>query len=490
MMDAKKLLSAISYIEQHGSVESPQVNSIVFDSRKVTANDIFVATHGTQVDGHQYIDKAIDLGAKIIICEELPATLNPEIAYYRVKSSQESLGILASTFYDFPTQKLKVIGVTGTNGKTSTTSMLYQLFTNLGYKVGLLSTIDIKIAGEVTTATHTTPDAISIQANMARMVNAGCTYCFMEVSSHAIDQQRIAGIQFCGAVFTNITHDHLDYHKTFANYIQAKKKFFDDLTPSSFALVNLDDKNGKIMIQNTKARTKTFSMRSASDYQVRIIDMSKSDMTIKIDQHELILKIVGEFNAYNALSAYAVAVELGMPREEILIQLSKIAPVEGRMDIIVSAKGNVTGVIDYAHTPDAVEKALVEIGKMRKIGKIITVIGCGGNRDQTKRPIMAQLATKFSDQVILTSDNPRNEDPKAIIQEMKSGLLPDESKKSITVVDRREAINTACMLAEPNDIIALIGKGHEKYQEINGEKLPFDDKAELQNAMNIHIHEN
>jgi UDP-N-acetylmuramoyl-L-alanyl-D-glutamate--2,6-diaminopimelate ligase len=262
------------------------------------------------------------------------------------------------------------------------------------------------------------------------------------------------------------------------------------LTTNSFALINLDDKNGKVMIQNTRARTKTFSMRSASDYQVRIIDMSKSDMTIKIDQQELILNIVGEFNAYNALSAYAVALELGMSKEEVLIQLSKIAPVEGRMDIIVSAKGNVTGVIDYAHTPDAVEKALVEIGKMRKIGKIITVIGCGGNRDQTKRPIMAKLATKFSDQVILTSDNPRNEDPKVIIQEMKTGLLPDEAKKSITVVDRREAINTACMLAESNDIIALIGKGHEKYQEINGEKLPFDDKAELQNAMNIHIHEN
>jgi len=490
MMDAKNLLSAISFIEQHGSAESLLVHAIVFDSRKVTANDIFVATRGTQVDGHQYIDKAIALGAKIIICEELPATLNPTIAYYRVKSSQEALGILASAYYDFPTEKLKVIGVTGTNGKTSTTTMLYQLFTNLGFKVGLLSTIDIKIAGEVTTATHTTPDAVSIQANMARMVDAGCTYCFMEVSSHAVDQHRIAGIRFCGAVFTNITHDHLDYHKTFANYIQAKKKFFDDLTPESFALVNLDDKNGKIMIQNTSARTKTFSMRSASDHQVRIIDMSISDMTIKIDQHELILKIVGEFNAYNALSAYAVAVELGMPREEILVQLSKIAPVEGRMDIIVSLKGNVTGVIDYAHTPDAVEKALIEIGKMRKIGKIITVIGCGGNRDQAKRPIMAQLATKFSDQVILTSDNPRNEDPRAIIQEMKNGLQPDEAKKSITVVDRREAINTACMLAESNDIIALIGKGHEKYQEINGEKFPFDDKAELQDAMNNHIHEN
>ena len=357
--------------------------------------------------------------------------------------------------------------------------MLYDLFTLLGYKVGLLSTIQIRIGEETLSATHTTPDALAIQKNMALMVDKGCAYCFMEVSSHAIEQERISGIKFAGAVFTNITHDHLDYHLTFANYIAAKKKLFDGLDKTSFSIINMDDRNGRVMVQNTASKVKTLAMHSLSEYRGKILEMTMTYMSMLMNEDEVMLKVVGEFNAYNALSAYGVAIELGMKKENVLLNLSKIEPVEGRIDVISSQYKNVKGVIDYAHTPDAVEKILIEIGKINKSGKIITVIGCGGNRDKDKRPIMAQLACKFSDKVILTSDNPRNEDPKIIIDEMKNGLDKEAMRRVLTVIDRREAIKSACMLAEENDIIALVGKGHEKYQEINGEKFPFDDKVEL-----------
>jgi len=456
------------------------ISSIVFDSRKVEKDCIFVATRGTQVDGHNYISTAIEQGASVIVCEDFLEKTDDKTTYIQVQNSQFALGILASNFYANPSSNLIVVGVTGTNGKTSTTTMLYNLFTNLGYKVGLLSTIDIKIGNEIIQATHTTPDAVSIQKSMAMMVEKNCTYCFMEVSSHAIDQDRIAGIKFRGGVFSNITHDHLDYHKTFQNYIQAKKKFFDQLSVEAFAISNIDDRNGKIMVQNCKASVKTMAMHTMADYTVKILDATLDFMNVKMDGEEIILKLAGEFNAYNALASYAVARELGMDKAEVLIQLSKIEPVEGRIDIVQAENTKVRGVVDYAHTPDAVEKLLVEINKINKKGSIITVIGCGGNRDKEKRPIMAQLAAKYSHRVILTSDNPRNEDPKAILEDMKLGLSSEDMKKTLVVVDREEAIKTACLLAKNEDIITLVGKGHEKYQEINGEKFPFDDKVLLQ----------
>lgn len=479
MKQLSELLIGVDVLKKINIETDMPITSVVFDSRKVEKGSLFIATKGTQVDGHNYIHTAISLGASAILCEAIPEDLHKEVTYIQVSNSQFSLGIIASNLYDNPSKKLIVIGVTGTNGKTSTTTLLYQLFSKLGYKVGLLSTIQIKIADETIPSTHTTPDAISIQKSMRMMVDAGCTYCFMEVSSHAIDQDRIAGIKFRGGLFTNITHDHLDYHKTFQNYIEAKKKFFDQLSTESFAITNIDDRNGKVMTQNTKATVKTIAMHSLADYTVKILDATLDFMTVKMDGEEIVLKLAGEFNAYNALSSYAIARELGIDKSQILIQLSNIEPVEGRIEIVLAENSKVRGVVDYAHTPDAVEKLLLEINKINKQGKLITVIGCGGNRDKEKRPIMAQLAAKYSHRVILTSDNPRNENPKDIIDEMKLGLTVEDMKKTLVVIDRTEAIKTACLLAENEDIIALVGKGHEKYQEINGEKLPFDDKEKL-----------
>lgn len=480
------LLQGIAILQEYNIDQALNITSVVFDSRKVEQGSLFVATRGTQVDGHQFINTAIEKGAVAIVCEEV---LDKNIPSIQVANSQKALGLLAANFYNNPTKNLIVVGVTGTNGKTSTTTMLHQLFSYLGYKVGLLSTIRIKIGEETTEATHTTPDAISIQKAMSEMVEKGCTYCFMEVSSHAIDQERIAGIHFSGGVFTNITHDHLDYHKTFQNYIQAKKKFFDDLPTNAFAITNIDDKNGKVMVQNCKAKIATMAMHTMADYTVKILDSSLDYMTVKINQEEITLNIAGEFNAYNALASYAVASELGIAPNEILVQLSKIKPVEGRIDIVQAPHSKVRGVIDYAHTPDAVEKILVEMGKINKTGKIITLIGCGGDRDKEKRPLMAQLAAKYSHRLILTSDNPRSEEPKQIIDDMKLGLVSDDLKKTLVVVEREEAIKTACMLAENEDIIVLLGKGHEKYQEIKGVKYPFDDKEILKNQLSLIVNQ-
>lgn len=480
MRTVRKLIKELDIQNIVNQNDDIQIEGIAFDSRKVEKGYLFVATKGTHVDGHSYIDKAIELGAIAILCEELPANTRADISYVVVGNSQYALGLLASSYYDDPSSKMTVVGITGTNGKTSTATMLFQLMTHLGYKCGLLSTIQIQIGSETIHATHTTPDALAIQSNMARMVDAGCSYCFMEVSSHAIDQWRIAGIDFHIGVFTNITHDHLDYHKTFANYIDVKKKFFDDLSPNAVAIVNIDDKHGRVMIQNTQAKKKTLALHSMADYTLKIMDMTMSYMTVRLqNQDEVTLNVVGEFNAYNALSSYAVAIALGMKKEEVLLALTKIEPVEGRIDVITSPHRNIRGVIDYAHTPDAVEKVLVEISKIRKEGNIITVIGCGGDRDREKRPLMASLAAQYSHRVILTSDNPRSEDPKEIIDEMKTGLSSDGLKKSLTIIHRSEAIKSACMLADEGDIIVLVGKGHEKYQEINGVKSPFDDKEEL-----------
>lgn len=489
MKKLSELLKGIEIARSINILADSEVSAIVFDSRKVEPNALFVATKGTQVNGHEFISKAIEKGATAILCEVLPEEINSSIVYIIVANSQFALGILAANFYDNPSEKLKVVGVTGTNGKTSTTTMLFDLFTLLGYKVGLLSTIQIRVGTEIISATHTTPDAISIQKSMQYMVEKGCEYCFMEVSSHAIDQDRIAGIEFKGGVFTNITHDHLDYHLTFQNYIQAKKKFFDHLSKNAFAITNIDDRNGKVMLQNSASVKKTMAMHSFADYTVKILESTMESMLVRMDGNEINLNVMGEFNAYNALSCYAVAIELGMKKEEVLIQLTKLKPVEGRIDIVQTPNTKVKGIVDYAHTPDAVEKLLVEIGKINKHGKLITVIGCGGNRDKEKRPVMAKLASQYSDRVILTSDNPRNENPKDIIDDMKSGLDESGNKKTIIVIDRAEAIKTACLLAAGEDVIALVGKGHEKYQEINGEKLPFDDKICLKENMELIINE-
>ena len=483
------LLVGIEIVTSHHLSNDREVSAIIFDSRKVVPSSIFVATKGTQVDGHQFITTAIEKGALIIICEILPESIHVGITYIQVANSQRALGLLASNFYNNPSKKLKVVGVTGTNGKTSTTTMLFDLFTLLGYKVGLLSTIQIRVGDEIIPATHTTPDAVSIQKSMQYMVDKGCEYCFMEVSSHAVDQDRIAGIEFVGGVFTNITHDHLDYHLTFQNYIQAKKKFFDCLSKNAFAITNIDDKNGKVMLQNTKATKKTMAMHGMADYTVKILELTMESMLVKMDGAEINLNVVGEFNAYNALSSYAVAIELGMNNIDVLVQLSKLRPVEGRIDVVQTKNTKVKGIVDYAHTPDAVEKLLVEIGKINKSGKLLTVIGCGGNRDKEKRPVMAKLAAQYSDRVILTSDNPRNENPKDIIDEMRGGLDAEAIKKTLVVIDRAEAIKTACLLASGEDVIALVGKGHEKYQEINGEKLPFDDKVCLKENMELITNE-
>lgn len=483
------LLVGIEILNSHHLSKDRAVSAVVFDSRMVVPDCLFVATKGTQVDGHIYIKSAIEKGASTIVCEILPDNIHEEITYIVVESSQRSLGLLASNYYDRPSEKLKVVGVTGTNGKTSTTTMLFDLFSFLGYKVGLLSTIQIKVGEETIPATHTTPDAVSIQKSMQYMVEKGCEYCFMEVSSHAVDQDRIAGIEFRGGVFTNITHDHLDYHQTFQNYIQAKKKFFDGLTIEAFAITNIDDKNGKVMLQNTKAVKKSMGMHSMADYTVKILELGMESMLVKMDGNEISLNVVGEFNAYNALSCYAVAMELGMNKVDVLVQLSKLRSVEGRIDIVQTKNTKVKGIVDYAHTPDAVEKLLIEIGKINKQGRLITVIGCGGNRDKEKRPIMAKLAAQYSDRVILTSDNPRNENPKEIIDEMRKGLDETATKKTLVVIDRAEAIKTACLLASGEDVIALVGKGHEKYQEINGQKFPFDDKICLKENLELITNE-
>lgn len=466
-----------------------EVSSLAFDSRNVQANSLFIAARGTQVDGHNFIAKAIEQGARSIVCENLPDTLVAGVSYLVVDNSHRALGRIAANFYGRPSESIKVVGITGTNGKTSTATMLYELFTLLGHKVGLISTIQIRIEKDVIPSTHTTPDALSIQKTLRAMADRGCDYCFMEVSSHAIDQHRIAGIAYAGAVFTNITHDHLDYHLTFQNYLQAKKKFFDFLPNAAFAITNLDDRNGKVMLQNTQARKKTFAMHSLADYNVKILESGMGGMLIKINGHDVHVQLVGEFNAYNLLACYAVAIELGYHTDEVLLQMTKLMPVEGRLEIVQTKNTKVRGVVDYAHTPDAVEKLLVEITKVKNKGKIITVIGCGGNRDKDKRPVMAKLAAQYSDRVLLTSDNPRNEDPRDIIQEMKAGLDDKDLKKTLVVIDRAEAIKTACLLAEDEDIIALLGKGHEKYQEIKGEKIPFDDKVLLKEGMEIIVNE-
>jgi UDP-N-acetylmuramoyl-L-alanyl-D-glutamate--2,6-diaminopimelate ligase len=459
------------------------VKAIRLDSRRVEKGDLFVAVKGTQVDGHAFIQTAIEKGAAAVVCSDMPAELNEAVVYVQVKESSRALAHIASNFYDNPSEKLKLVAVTGTNGKTSVATILYNLFVNLGYKSGLLSTVVNKINDEIIEATHTTPDAVSLNELLAAMVEKGCDYCFMEASSHAIHQNRTYALDFDGAVFTNLTHDHLDYHGTFRNYINAKKQLFDFLPSKAFALVNADDKNGKVMLQNTSAKKYTYALQHMADFNAKILESDFSGMVLNVDGLEMHTRLVGNFNAYNLLAVFATASLLGVDKMEILTALSALSGAEGRFEYVRSDKDKVVGIVDYAHTPDALKNVLDTINQIRN-GKnnVITVVGAGGNRDAAKRPLMASIAAKLSNKVILTSDNPRNEEPEAILAEMKSGIEVVDRKKVITIVQRDEAIRAAVSMAESGDVILVAGKGHEKYQEIKGIKYPFDDKQKLMEA--------
>ncbi|MVZ65511.1 UDP-N-acetylmuramoyl-L-alanyl-D-glutamate--2,6-diaminopimelate ligase [Sphingobacterium sp. DK4209] len=479
----KELLHAIPVKDYLGSLDV-EVSSVCLDSRKAAAGSAFVAVRGQQTDGHLYIEKAVGLGASVILLEEYPSETKEGVTYILVDDSSFALGVFAANFYGNPSKDLKLVGVTGTNGKTTVATLLFNLFSQLGYHVGLLSTVQNQIGNRVIPATHTTPDPISLNALLRSMVDDGCDYCFMEVSSHAIVQQRIAGLRFAGGIFTNITHDHLDFHGTFANYIKAKKKFFDDLDRYAFALTNIDDKNGQVMLQNTFAHHKTYGLQQMADFKAKILESHFDGMLLQIDAQELWVKLVGHFNAYNLLAVYGAAILLEQETIKVLTALSEITGAEGRFETIRSSQG-IVAIVDYAHTPDAVENVLETILDLRKPGQqILTVLGCGGDRDKTKRPEMAEVASRLSDKVILTSDNPRSEDPVQIIKDMEAGLVADKRKNVFSITDRREAIRAAVHLAQPGDVVLVAGKGHEKYQEVNGVRNHFDDKEELEKIFN------
>lgn len=477
-MKLNQLLTSIEFLQIVGASDI-EITGVNIDSRSITQGHLFIAMCGTQADGHMYIEASIESGAAAILCEKMPQNLHPQITYVQVKNSEDVVGKIATTFYGDPTSKLKLVGVTGTNGKTTIATLLYNTFRHLGYKTGLLSTVCNYIDNKPIPTEHTTPDAITLNQLLSEMVKAGCEYAFMEVSSHAIAQKRIGGLQFAGGIFTNLTRDHLDYHKTVDNYLKAKKTFFDNMPKGAFSLTNLDDKNGLVMTQNTKSKTYTYSLRSLSDFKGRVLESHFEGMLLDFNNHELVVQFIGKFNASNLLAVYGAAVLLGQEEEDVLITLSTLHPVSGRFDSIRSPKGY-TAIVDYAHTPDALINVLDAIhGVLEGKGKIITVVGAGGNRDKGKRPIMAKEAVKSSDQVIITSDNPRFEEPQDIINDMLAGLNADEKKKTISIVDRKEAIRTACMIAQKGDVILVAGKGHENYQEIKGIKHHFDDKEVL-----------
>ncbi|MDK2770930.1 MAG: UDP-N-acetylmuramoyl-L-alanyl-D-glutamate--2,6-diaminopimelate ligase [Flavobacterium sp.] len=451
------------------------VNKIEFDSRKVELNDIFVAIRGTLSDGHDFIEKAVNQGAVAIVCEEFPSKIVNGVTYVKVENSNEALAHLANNFYNNPSSKLRLVGVTGTNGKTTIASLLYQMFKKAGYKVGLLSTVKIMVDETEYKATHTTPDSLTINHFLNEMIEVGCEFCFMEVSSHGIHQKRTEGLHFEGGIFTNLSHDHLDYHKTFAEYRDVKKSYFDNLPKTAFAITNVDDKNGSVMLQNTKAKKITYAIKSYADYKAQVLENQFTGLLLKINNNEVWTKLIGSFNAYNLLAIYATAVELGIEQNEALRLLSELESVSGRFQYFISS-GKITAIVDYAHTPDALENVLNTINNIRtKNEELITVVGCGGDRDKTKRPIMAQIASELSTKAIFTSDNPRTEDPQVIIEEMEKGVEAQNFKKTVSILDRKQAIKTACQLAQPNDIILIAGKGHETYQEINGVRHDFDD---------------
>lgn len=474
MISLKDILYGVGLTAVSGTT-AKLVNYICFDSRAVALDDVFVAIKGSLSDGHTFIKKAIDLGANAIVCEKMPEELINEISYIEVEDSKKALAIMASNFYGNPSKNLKLVGVTGTNGKTTVSSLLYQLFKKAGYKVGLLSTIKIMVDEEEYTTMHTTPDALTINKYLSLMSEAGVEFCFMEASSHGIDQRRTNGLLFAGAIFTNLSHDHLDYHQSFAEYRDVKKSLFDGLPKTAFALTNIDDKNGLLMLQNTKAKKYTYALKSYSDYRAQILENQFSGQLLKIENNELWTKLIGHFNAYNILAIYATADLLGLEKLEILKLLSELENVDGRFQYFIS-KQRITAIVDYAHTPDALKNVLITISALRTGNEsVITVVGCGGDRDKSKRPVMGHIASSMSNKVIFTSDNPRTEPPNDIISEMEAGVEPQNVKKVLAIENREQAIKTACQLAHAQDIILLAGKGHETYQETNGNRIEFDD---------------
>ncbi|MES2863489.1 MAG: UDP-N-acetylmuramoyl-L-alanyl-D-glutamate--2,6-diaminopimelate ligase [Bacteroidota bacterium] len=478
----KDILYKVTIEAVHGSTDLP-IEKIEFDSRNVSNNDVFVAIKGSLSDGHQFIDKAISLGAAVVVCEDLPATLLENITYVKVQNSNQALSYLAANYYNNPSQKLKLIGITGTNGKTTIASLLFQMFKKAGYKVGLLSTVKIMVDETEYKATHTTPDSLTINQYLDEMVEVGCEFCFMEVSSHGIHQKRTESLHFEGGVFTNLSHDHLDYHDTFAEYRDVKKSFFDNLPKSAFAITNVDDKNGVVMLQNTVARKRTYALKTYADFKAQVLENQLSGLVLKINNDEVWTKLIGSFNAYNLLAIYGVALELGIESNEALRLLSELESVSGRFQFIIS-ESKITAIVDYAHTPDALENVLKTIEDIRtKNEQLITIVGCGGDRDKTKRPIMANIAASLSDKAIFTADNPRTENPQTIIEEMEAGVEGQNFKKTISILDRKQAIKTACQMANPGDIILIAGKGHETYQEINGVRHDFDDMQIVQELL-------
>lgn len=483
-----KLLKDILYkvrIEQVVGSTNTAIERIAFDSRQVVPFTAFVAIKGTQVDGHAFIDKAVESGASAIVCEELPTDLKEGVAYVRVADASQALGMLANNFFEEPSKQLKLVGITGTNGKTSVATLLFRLFRSLGYKCGLISTVEIRIGQKTVPSTHTTPDAVRLNELMAEMVEAGVTHCFMEVSSHSVVQERISGLRFAAGVFTNITHDHLDYHGTFAEYIKAKKRFFDQLPATAFGLVNADDANSAVMLQNTKATKRSYAVRNMADHRARVIENQLTGLHLNIDGHDLYARLVGEFNASNLLAVYTTAILLGEQPMAVLTALSDLEPPRGRFQVVRGANG-VLGIVDYAHTPDALKNVLKTINDVCGGNEqVITVVGCGGDRDRTKRPVMTRIAAELSGRVVLTSDNPRSEDPMAILNEMRTGIGPMEQHRVFVNVDRREAVRQAVGMAKPGDVVLLAGKGHETYQEIAGVKHPFDDVAVLKETLEL-----
>ncbi len=484
MPELKDILYKVSLTSSYGDM-SVDVKGICFDSRKVRPGFLFIAVKGTQSDGHEYITKAIDSGAIAVVCEKLPEAVTDKITFVSVKNSGQALGIIASNFFGNPSEKMKLTGVTGTNGKTTVATLLYKLFAALGHRSGLISTVENRIVDQVIPSTHTTPDPIQLNELLRRMVEEKCTHVFMEVSSHAIDQERIAGLKFVGALFTNITHDHLDYHLTFENYIKAKKKYFDELGSDAFALVNADDKRGMVMMQNTKATKYSFGLKKMVDFKAKIITNSIEGLELELAGKTVWFKLIGDFNAYNLLAVYGAAVLLGEDSDEVLVKLSSLSGAVGRFELVLPGSKKIA-IVDYAHTPDALKNVLETIAQFRSGNEqVITVVGCGGNRDRTKRPMMASIACRLSDKVVLTSDNPRDEDPIEIIKEMQTGVMPTEARKTLIIADREEAIKTACMMAKEKDIILVAGKGHETYQEIKGVKYPFDDREVVERMLKL-----
>src|SRR3984957_10068013 len=485
MAPLQDILYKVSIRSVHGDLDR-DVDNVQTDSRLAGPGTLFIAMKGTHIDGHSFIPQVTAAGTTLIVCEDLPATLQSNVTYIQAENTAAAAGIIAHNFYGQPSEKLKLVGITGTNGKTTIATLLYKLFTALGYKCGLLSTVQNHVADRILPATHTTPDPLHLNALLKEMVDAGCTHAFMETSSHAIHQHRIEGLHYSGGIFSNITHDHLDYHKTFDEYIRVKKLFFDNLPSAAFALTNADDKRGEVIVQNTVAAKYTYSLKTAADFKGKILENNLTGLVMLVNDQEVHFRLIGEFNAYNLLAVFGAAICLGEEKAEILRNLSVLSGAEGRFDYMISPKEKIIGIVDYAHTPDALENVLSTILKLRKNDeRIITVVGCGGDRDKKKRPVMGEVACQLSDRVVFTSDNPRSEEPEAILQDMEVGLNTAARKKLISVTDRREAIKTAVNLSPPSGIVLVAGKGHEKYQEIKGVKYPFDDKVVLREIFDL-----